>query len=157
MSEDFDKEAERERLREKFAQEEADRASAKQMSELLLQGVTMTDRHCPECGAPLFRDGDRVFCPSCERDVAPGEAEEPPATPDATDTPDPAEEADATTDDPTAQDRPTAPSGTPRDHVQRALERSTAAAAGADDPRAMREYLEAATAALETLDAMDEA
>ena len=35
------------------------------MSELLLQGATMTNEHCENCGDPLFRDGDRTFCPTC--------------------------------------------------------------------------------------------
>ncbi|WP_435334301.1 Sjogren's syndrome/scleroderma autoantigen 1 family protein [Haloarchaeobius sp. TZWWS8] len=65
MSE-FDKEAEREKLRQKFAKEEEDRKSTQRMSELLLQGATMTNSHCNTCGDPIFRYDGNEFCPSCQ-------------------------------------------------------------------------------------------
>ncbi|WP_439027932.1 Sjogren's syndrome/scleroderma autoantigen 1 family protein [Haloarchaeobius sp. DT45] len=65
MSE-FDKEAEREKLRKKFAKEEEDRKSTQRMSELLLQGATMTNQHCDTCGDPIFRHKGQQFCPSCQ-------------------------------------------------------------------------------------------
>jgi uncharacterized Zn finger protein (UPF0148 family) len=65
MSE-FDKEAERQKLREKYADDADDRAATQRMSQLLLQGATMTNRHCEECGDPRFRYQGREFCPSCE-------------------------------------------------------------------------------------------
>ncbi|WP_267641292.1 Sjogren's syndrome/scleroderma autoantigen 1 family protein [Haloarchaeobius amylolyticus] len=65
MSE-FDKEAEREKLREKFAKDEEDRKSTQRMSELLLQGATMTNQHCDTCGDPIFRYQGQEFCPSCQ-------------------------------------------------------------------------------------------
>jgi uncharacterized Zn finger protein (UPF0148 family) len=71
----FDKEAERERLREKYESEEADRAQTQQMSELLLQGATMTNRHCGECGNPIFRYEGRSFCSVCEEE-RPADAED---------------------------------------------------------------------------------
>ncbi len=40
-----------------------------EMAELLCKGVKMLSQYCPECKVPLFKDGDRVFCPSCGRDV----------------------------------------------------------------------------------------
>ena len=49
MSE-FDKEAEREKLREKYEHEEQKREATEQMSELLLKGATMTNAHCSDCG-----------------------------------------------------------------------------------------------------------
>jgi uncharacterized Zn finger protein (UPF0148 family) len=67
MSEEFDKEAEKEKLREQLAEEEAKREATQQMSELLLKGATMTNRHCDQCGDPLFRHEGREFCPSCGR------------------------------------------------------------------------------------------
>ena len=67
---DFDKEAEREKLREKFEQEEDNRAATEQMSELLLKGATMTNAHCSECGDPIFRYDGQEFCPSCQKPVA---------------------------------------------------------------------------------------
>lgn len=69
MSEGFDKEAERERLRKKYEDERADREATERMSELLLQGATMTNKHCNECGTPIFRYQDQEFCPSCQREV----------------------------------------------------------------------------------------
>lgn len=36
---------------------------------LLYKGAKMLPYHCPDCKVPLFQDGDRIFCPSCGRDV----------------------------------------------------------------------------------------
>ncbi|QGX95481.1 hypothetical protein EI982_12125 [Haloplanus rallus] len=65
MSE-FDKEAERERLREKYEQDREKRASTQRMSELLLKGATMTNNHCDACGDPIFRYDGEEFCPTCQ-------------------------------------------------------------------------------------------
>jgi uncharacterized Zn finger protein (UPF0148 family) len=64
MSE-FDKEAERERLREKYERDEEKRAATQRMSELLLKGATMTNSHCETCGDPIFRHDGQEFCPTC--------------------------------------------------------------------------------------------
>lgn len=74
---DFDREAEREKLREKYERDKQKREASERMSELLLQGATMTDRHCPECRSPVFRHDGRQFCPTCEKEVttADGEAD----------------------------------------------------------------------------------
>lgn len=66
---DFDREAEREKLREKYERDKQKREASERMSELLLQGATMTNRHCPECQSPVFRYDGRSFCPTCEREV----------------------------------------------------------------------------------------
>lgn len=66
---DFDKEAEREKLRKQFAEDEAKRESTERMSELLLQGATMTNRHCDNCGDPIFRYDGREFCPTCQVEI----------------------------------------------------------------------------------------
>ena len=106
---DFDEEAERKRLREKYEKDEERRKETQQMSELLLKGATMTNRHCDECGAPIFRYQGQEFCPSCQR-VAGGEqaqaggvgaeggaASEAAESPGASRSPEPtAEAADAT-------------------------------------------------------------
>lgn len=152
MSE-FDKEAERERLREKYAEEEADRASTQHMSELLLQGMTMTDRHCPECTSPLFRDGDRLFCPECQRDVVESDQQSTQPQPPAQSDPAPSgadRPADETPSRPVSTDGATA-----RADLQAALERSAAAAAAAEDPRTAREHLKTAREAIEALRALD--
>jgi uncharacterized Zn finger protein (UPF0148 family) len=66
---DFDKEAERERLREKYEREEAKREVTERMSELLLKGATMTNAHCQECGDPIFRYDGQEFCATCQRTI----------------------------------------------------------------------------------------
>ncbi|WP_058993578.1 Sjogren's syndrome/scleroderma autoantigen 1 family protein [Haloarcula sp. CBA1127] len=81
---DFDKEAEREKLREKFEKEEDNRAATEQMSELLLKGATMTNAHCSECGDPIFRYDGQEFCPTCQKPVA-RDTQENGADPSATD------------------------------------------------------------------------
>ncbi|RRJ32064.1 Sjogren's syndrome/scleroderma autoantigen 1 family protein [Halocatena pleomorpha] len=65
MSE-FDEEAEREKLRKQFEEDKRKRESTERMSELLLQGATMTDTHCDSCGDPLFRYEGQEFCPTCQ-------------------------------------------------------------------------------------------
>jgi uncharacterized Zn finger protein (UPF0148 family) len=62
----FDEEAERERLREKYEQDQEKRASTQRMSELLLKGATMTNSHCDTCGDPIFRHDGQEFCPTCQ-------------------------------------------------------------------------------------------
>lgn len=64
---DFDEEAERERLREQFEKDRKKREATEQMSELLLQGATMTDSHCETCGDPIFRYDGQEFCPTCQQ------------------------------------------------------------------------------------------
>ena len=83
MSE-FDKEAEREKLRKRFAEEDEKRETTERMSELLLQGATMTDTHCDGCGSPLFRYDGQTFCPTCQQS-ADDEADDRAATADTTD------------------------------------------------------------------------
>ncbi|MFC6725176.1 Sjogren's syndrome/scleroderma autoantigen 1 family protein, partial [Halobium palmae] len=63
---DFDKEAEREKLREKYERDQEKRESTQRMSELLLKGATMTNRHCDACGDPIFRYQGQAFCPTCQ-------------------------------------------------------------------------------------------
>ncbi|MHA1727166.1 MAG: Sjogren's syndrome/scleroderma autoantigen 1 family protein [Promethearchaeota archaeon] len=42
----------------------------KKMASLLLQGATMLDLSCPQCGNLLYRlKNNKVYCPSCEREV----------------------------------------------------------------------------------------
>jgi uncharacterized Zn finger protein (UPF0148 family) len=65
MSDGFDKEAEREKLREKLSDDDEKREHTQRMSELLLKGATMTNRHCDDCGDPIFRHDGREFCPTC--------------------------------------------------------------------------------------------
>jgi uncharacterized Zn finger protein (UPF0148 family) len=64
----FDREAERQKLEEKYGDDAEQRESTQRMSELLLKGATMTNKHCDNCGDPLFRQNGQVFCPSCSAD-----------------------------------------------------------------------------------------
>lgn len=81
MSE-FDKEAEREKLREQLEAEQADREATQRMSELLLGGATMTGKHCGNCASPIFRQNGREFCPTCNRAVGePAQAQADPEAP----------------------------------------------------------------------------
>ena len=82
MSDEFDREAEREKLREKYERDRAEREASERMSELLLQGATMTNRHCPECHSPVFSYEGTEFCPTCQREVT-GEGESAGAADDA--------------------------------------------------------------------------
>lgn len=66
---DFDKEAERERLREKYEKDQQKRETTEKMSELLLQGATMTNAHCSDCNDPIFRYDGQEFCATCEKPV----------------------------------------------------------------------------------------
>ncbi|MFC6731211.1 MULTISPECIES: Sjogren's syndrome/scleroderma autoantigen 1 family protein [unclassified Haladaptatus] len=78
----FDKEAERERLRQQFEKDEASRKETARMSELLLKGATMTNKHCEVCGDPIFRYQGQEFCATCEgreQDAAAQQAEQPAA------------------------------------------------------------------------------
>ena len=68
---DFDAEAERKRLREKYEAEEESRKQTQQMSELLLKGATMTNQHCGECGSPIFQYEGQEFCPNCQHATGP--------------------------------------------------------------------------------------
>jgi uncharacterized Zn finger protein (UPF0148 family) len=64
---EIDKDAEREKLRLQFEKEAKSRESAQVMSSLLLQGATMTRKHCKTCGNPIFRQEGEEFCPTCKK------------------------------------------------------------------------------------------
>jgi uncharacterized Zn finger protein (UPF0148 family) len=72
----FDKEAEREKLRKKYEADEQDRENTRRMSELLLQGATMTGKHCDNCGDPIFRYDGQEFCPTCQHEAEQAQAQE---------------------------------------------------------------------------------
>jgi len=110
---DFDKEAEREKLREKYERDEENRESTEQMSELLLKGATMTNAHCGSCGDPIFRYDGQEFCPTCEEVVTDDQAADD-ATAEA-----PADQAadDATAGAPADQAADDATAGAPADQA----------------------------------------
>jgi uncharacterized Zn finger protein (UPF0148 family) len=142
----FDEEAERERLREKYEQDQEKRAATQRMSELLLKGATMTNSHCDACGDPLFRHDGQTFCPTCQ--AADGDAAAPETTGDddvdAESTPEAgtteAADAPATADPPSATDRvpdPGVEDGASEPRTQSPRPASAAAeSASLDDARA---------------------
>ncbi|WP_458207256.1 Sjogren's syndrome/scleroderma autoantigen 1 family protein [Haladaptatus sp. NG-SE-30] len=69
---DFDKEAEREKLRQQYEKDKEERQATQRMSELLLQGATMTGKHCDTCGDPIFRYDGTEFCPTCQQETNTG-------------------------------------------------------------------------------------
>jgi UPF0148 protein len=44
-------------------------ASIKKMADLLRQGATMLAQGCPQCGSPLMKMGDDVYCATCDRRI----------------------------------------------------------------------------------------
>ncbi len=84
MSENFDKEAERQRLREKYESDSADREVTERMSQLLLQGATMTNKHCETCNSPIFRHQGQEFCPTCQAELEATAESDPTAESEAT-------------------------------------------------------------------------
>lgn len=92
---DFDKEAEREKLREKYEQDKQEREATQRMSDLLLKGARMTNTHCSTCGDPLFQQNGTTFCPSCHGSVEGVEAS--PADESPTQDPQPANASDGQT------------------------------------------------------------
>ncbi|MDS0476122.1 Sjogren's syndrome/scleroderma autoantigen 1 family protein [Natrinema sp. 1APR25-10V2] len=141
---DFDKEAEREKLREKYERDKKEREATQRMSDLLLKGATMTNAHCGTCGDPLFQENGTTFCPSChgnpdavdgtELEAQP--AEDQPATDQSTadrPAPDTAEtEADAAAD---AGAEPTTVRHRRGDDVARDTQPETAASSADSEPQ----------------------
>ncbi|WP_232703273.1 Sjogren's syndrome/scleroderma autoantigen 1 family protein [Halobacterium wangiae] len=101
----FDEEAVREELREKYEDEREDREATARMSELLLQGATMTSEHCDRCGSPIFRYDGESFCPNCQHEAEQAQAREAADSPKQnarTEQPADTQTADAGTADETA-------------------------------------------------------
>jgi uncharacterized Zn finger protein (UPF0148 family) len=118
----FDKEAERERLREKYDRDQEEREATQRMSELLLKGATMTNSHCDACGDPIFRHDGRTFCPTCRTEGGAAEAGEKAQAEGETETDAdaPTPDADRSTDapdrsSPSRPDAGTDPSRSPSD------------------------------------------
>ena len=111
---DFDKEAEREKLREKYERDKEEREATQRMSDLLLKGARMTNSHCNACGDPLFQQKGVTFCPTCH-----GGPEAVERTPleegDESETPDPDRETKSV-DEGTASDA--GRRGADADHVE---------------------------------------
>lgn len=157
MSE-FDKEAEREKLRKQFEHEEERRQTTQEMSELLLKGATMLNIHCADCASPIFRHEGQEFCPTCHRSVE--EIQTAGDDFNSQDEPKLAEETVETTPETTPEQSvsattPRQPVSIPDSNAGEALDAAIARladrAATADDPRQASELLEAAHTAAKTL------
>lgn len=157
MSE-FDKEAEREKLRKQFERDKERRETTQQMSELLLKGATMLNVHCADCASPVFRQDGEEFCPSCNRSVeelqtAETESEPAPEPEPPQESPDSVEPAPEPATQTSVPERPSAgvPDSNAGEALSAAIARLADRAATADDPRQAAELLEAAHTAAETL------
>jgi UPF0148 protein len=53
-----------------------DDASVKKMADLLRRGATMLADACPQCGSPLFKVGDDIYCAQCDRRIVYAESDE---------------------------------------------------------------------------------
>ncbi|QPV64887.1 hypothetical protein I7X12_09885 [Halosimplex litoreum] len=135
---DFDKEAERERLREKYEQDKQKREASERMSDLLLKGATMTNAHCNDCGDPIFRyDGDE-FCPTCQRVVTNEESVEEAVESEGrvdepVETPDEGGDVGSAAADGTTDQSPAAENGDTPDHIEVKQPDGPAVRTGADE------------------------
>lgn len=53
-----------------------DDPSVKRMADLLRQGATMLADACPQCGSPLFKVKDDIYCVKCDRRIVYADSEE---------------------------------------------------------------------------------
>ena len=44
-------------------------SAIKKMAELLRQGATMLADACPQCGSPLLKVGEELYCATCDRRI----------------------------------------------------------------------------------------
>jgi len=166
MSEDFDREAEREKLRRQLEAEEEERKATQQMSELLLKGATMTNKHCDQCGDPIFRYQGQEFCPTCQQTVSSGTADTAEPGDDGS-TAEPTDQKVADTESQTEQVPPQPQQASPRpepavsgdlDEARESLVRKLTTLArqaeATDDVGRSRELLAAAKEAAEALSAL---
>jgi len=53
-----------------------DDSSVKKMAELLRQGATMLADACPQCGSPLLKVKDDIYCAKCNRRIVYAKSDE---------------------------------------------------------------------------------
>ncbi|MFW9845260.1 MAG: Sjogren's syndrome/scleroderma autoantigen 1 family protein [Candidatus Thorarchaeota archaeon] len=51
-------------------------SSVKKMAELLRRGATMLAESCPQCGSPLMKVGEDIYCATCDRRIVYADSEE---------------------------------------------------------------------------------
>lgn len=52
-----------------FKMEQKSDEQIRSMADLLKRGATLLNETCPECKTLLFREGDHIFCPNCQKRV----------------------------------------------------------------------------------------
>jgi UPF0148 protein len=55
---------------------EKDNTSVRKMAELLRRGATMLADACPQCGSPLFKVGEDIYCATCDRRIVYADSDE---------------------------------------------------------------------------------
>ncbi|MFW9792848.1 MAG: Sjogren's syndrome/scleroderma autoantigen 1 family protein [Candidatus Thorarchaeota archaeon] len=56
--------------------DEKNDSSVRKMAELLRQGATMLADACPQCGSPLFKVKDDIYCAKCDRRIVYAKSDE---------------------------------------------------------------------------------
>ena len=56
--------------------DEKNDTSVRKMAELLRQGATMLADACPQCGSPLFKVKDDIYCAKCDRRIVYAQSDE---------------------------------------------------------------------------------
>jgi UPF0148 protein len=51
-------------------------SSVKKMAELLRRGATMLAESCPQCGSPLMKVEDDIYCATCDRRIVYADSDE---------------------------------------------------------------------------------
>ncbi len=51
-------------------------SSVKKMAELLRRGATMLAESCPQCGSPLLKVEDDIYCATCDRRIVYADSDE---------------------------------------------------------------------------------
>ncbi|TFH08922.1 MAG: hypothetical protein E4H14_05445 [Candidatus Thorarchaeota archaeon] len=56
--------------------DDKDDTSVKKMADLLRRGATMLADSCPQCGSPLFKVENDIYCVKCDRRIVYADSEE---------------------------------------------------------------------------------
>jgi len=56
--------------------DDKDDTSVKKMADLLRRGATMLADACPQCGSPLFKVGEDIYCVKCDKRIVYADSDE---------------------------------------------------------------------------------
>ena len=56
--------------------DDKDDTSVKKMADLLRRGATMLADACPQCGSPLFKVDEDIYCVKCDRRIVYADSDE---------------------------------------------------------------------------------